>query len=84
MIGNLTPEDILAAISRGAVQPPSVYGPNAITTSVLPPVAQPPYRQPVPPPQRMPTLQEIMEADRFRRERDAAMSFERSGIFRGM
>lgn len=74
MIGNLTPEDILAAISRGAVQPPSVYGPNAITTSVLPPAA----------PQRMPTLQEIMEADRFRRERDAAMSFERSGIFRGM
>lgn len=65
LIGSLTPDDILAAISRGT--PP------------------PPYRQPtMPPPQRMPTLQEIMEADRFRRERDAAMSFERSGIFRGM
>lgn len=62
MIGNLTPQDIMAAIERGT--PPA------------------PYRQPpMPQPARMPTLQEMMELERFRRELGAAQAFENSGIF---
>lgn len=43
-----------------------------------------PYRQPPMPqsqPARMPTLQEMMELERFRRELGAAQAFENSGIF---
>lgn len=47
LIGNLTPQDIMAAIDRGV---------------------RPPYRQPQVQPQRMPTLQELMEYDRMKRE----------------
>ena len=45
----------------------------------------PPYRQPpMPQPARMPTLQEMLEMDRFRREQGAAQAIENTGIFRGM